>query len=75
MIGMSGVLEAAPRLAKTAALMGAGTITYRATNSLTVRSTFPPCTAGINTAESSNVTYGELARRQAPRALGVECGW
>jgi hypothetical protein len=39
---------------------GAGTITYRATSSLTVLNTFPPCTAGINTGESSNVTYGEL---------------
>jgi hypothetical protein len=39
--------------ADTALSQGAGTITYRATNSLTVLNTFPPCTAGVNTAESS----------------------
>ena len=46
--------------ADTTLSQGAGTITFRANNSLTVLNTFPPCTAGVNTAESSNVTYGEL---------------
>jgi hypothetical protein len=46
--------------ADTSLSQGAGTITYRAINALTVLNTFPSCTAGVNTAESSNVTYGEL---------------
>ncbi len=46
--------------ANTTLFRGAGTITYRARNFLTVLNTFPPCTSGINTEESSNVTYGEL---------------
>jgi len=46
--------------AATTLVRGAGTITYRATNSLTVLNTFPACTSGVNTAESSDVRYGEL---------------
>jgi len=46
--------------AATTLVRDAGTITYRATNPLTVLNTFPPCTSGVNTAESSNVRYGEL---------------
>jgi hypothetical protein len=46
--------------ADTTLSQGAGTITYQATNSLTVLNTFPSCTAGVNTLESSNVTYGVL---------------
>jgi hypothetical protein len=46
--------------ADTTLARGAGTITYRASEPLTVLNTFPPCTAGVNTAESSNVRYGEL---------------
>ncbi len=46
--------------AATTLVRGAGTITYRAANSLTALNTFPPCTLGVNTAESSNVRYGLL---------------
>jgi hypothetical protein len=46
--------------ADTTLSQGAGTITYQASNALTVLDTFPPCTAGVNTGESSNVTYGVL---------------
>jgi hypothetical protein len=46
--------------ADTTLTSGAGSITYRAGSPLTVLNTFPPCMAGVNTEESSNVTYGEL---------------
>jgi hypothetical protein len=46
--------------ADTTLVQGAGTITYRATNSLTVLNTFPQCASRVSTAESSNVTYGQL---------------
>jgi hypothetical protein len=46
--------------ADTTLTRGTGTITYQADSALTVLNTFPPCTAGENTGESSNVTYGEL---------------
>ena len=55
--------------ADTTLVRGAGTITYQAKPPLTVLNTFPPCTAGVNTAESSNVTYGELGSAPSSQIL------
>jgi hypothetical protein len=46
--------------ADTVASAGAGTITYRAHDELQALNAYPGCTNGVSTAESSNVTYGEL---------------
>jgi hypothetical protein len=46
--------------AYTSLVRGAGTVTYRANNSLMVLNAFPQCSTGTGTAESSNVRWGQL---------------